>query len=221
MAHSQAAKAQTHKRILRVAAERLRQTGIDRLSIADLMKEAGLTVGGFYKHFRSRDDLVVEALGSVLGGWERELDESPTEPDEHYFPGLVERYLSEDHRDNPGAGCPIGALVGDVGRSSEPTRELYTKQIRRNIRLLARLLGDTSSPPPRQQAILAYSAMLGAIALSRAVSDEPLSSEILASVKELLVKNASRGSQKKAAKTEDAVLPRHPRRATKRNQEKA
>ena len=221
MAHSQAAKAQTHKRILRVAAERLRQTGIDRLSIADLMKEAGLTVGGFYKHFRSRDDLVVEALGSVLGGWERELDESPTEPDEHYFPGLVERYLSEDHRDNPGAGCPIGALVGDVGRSSEPTRELYTKQIRRNIRLLARLLGDTSSPPPRQQAILAYSAMLGAIALSRAVSDEPLSSEILASVKELLVKNASRGSQKKAAKTEDAVLPRYPRRATKRNQEKA
>jgi AcrR family transcriptional regulator len=86
MAHSQAAKAQTHKRILRVAAERLRQTGIDRLSIADLMKEAGLTVGGFYKHFRSRDDLVVEALGSVLGGWERELDESPTEPDEHYPP---------------------------------------------------------------------------------------------------------------------------------------
>ena len=190
MAHSQAAKAQTHKRILRVAAERLRQTGIDRLSIADLMKEAGLTVGGFYKHFRSQDDLVVEALGSVLGGWERELDESPTEPDERYFPGLVERYLSEDHRDNPGAGCAIG----DVGRSSEPTRELYTKQIRRNIRLLARLLGDTSSPPPRQQAILAYSAMLGAIALSRAVSDQPLSTEILASVKELLVKNASLSS---------------------------
>jgi TetR/AcrR family transcriptional regulator, transcriptional repressor for nem operon len=220
MAHSQAAKAQTHERILRVAAERLRQTGIDRLSIADLMKEAGLTVGGFYKHFRSRDDLVVEALGSVLGGWERELDESPTEPDEHYFPGLVERYLSEDHRDNPGAGCPIGALVGDVGRSNEPTRELYTKQIRRNIRLLARLLGASSSPPRRQQAILAYSAMLGAIALSRAVSDQPLSTEILASVKELLVKDASRGPQKKTAKTADAVLTRHPRRATKRNQEK-
>jgi TetR/AcrR family transcriptional regulator, transcriptional repressor for nem operon len=218
MAHSQAAKAQTHERILRVAAERLRQTGIDRLSIADLMKEAGLTVGGFYKHFRSRDDLVVEALGSVLGGWERELDESPTEPDEHYFPGLVERYLSEDHRDNPGAGCPIGALVGDVGRSNEPTRELYTKQIRRNIRLLARLLG--ASPSRRQQAILAYSAMLGAIALSRAVSDQPLSTEILASVKELLVKDASRGPQKKTAKTADAVLTRHPRRATKRNQEK-
>jgi len=218
MAHSQAAKAQTHERILRVAAERLRQTGIDRLSIADLMKEAGLTVGGFYKHFRSRDDLVVEALGSVLGAWERELDESPTEPDEHYFPGLVERYLSEDHRDNPGAGCPIGALVGDVGRSNEPTRELYTKQIRRNIRLLARLLG--ASPSRRQQAILAYSAMLGAIALSRAVSDQPLSTEILASVKELLVKDASRGPQKKTAKTADAVLTRHPRRATKRNQEK-
>ena len=218
MAHSQAAKAETHERILRVAAERLRQTGIDRLSIADLMKEAGLTVGGFYKHFRSRDDLVVEALGSVLGAWERELDESPTEPDEHYFPGLVERYLSEDHRDNPGAGCPIGALVGDVGRSNEPTRELYTKQIRRNIRLLARLLG--ASPSRRQQAILAYSAMLGAIALSRAVSDQPLSTEILASVKELLVKDASRGPQKKTAKTADAVLTRHPRRATKRNREK-
>jgi hypothetical protein len=86
--------------------------------------------------------------------------------------------------------------------------------------LLARLLGDSSSPPRRQQAILAYSAMLGAIALSRAVSDQPLSSEILASVKELLVKNASRGPQKKTAKTEDAVLTRHPRRATKRNREK-
>jgi hypothetical protein len=108
----------------------------------------------------------------------------------------------------------------DVGRSNEPTRELYTKQIRRNIRLLARLLGDSSSPPRRQQAILAYSAMLGAIALSRAVSDQPLSTEILASVKELLVKDASRGPQKKTAKTADAVLTRHPRRATKRNQEK-
>jgi TetR/AcrR family transcriptional repressor of nem operon len=220
MAHSQAAKAKTHERIIRIAAERLRQTGIDQLSIADLMKEAGLTVGGFYKHFRSRDDLVVEALGSVLGGWEKELDESPTEPDDHHFPCLVERYLSKDHRDNPGAGCPIGALVSDVGRSSAPTRELYTKQIRRTIRLLAGLLGDASSPARRQQAILAYTAMVGAIALSRAVSNEPLSSEILVSVKESLVKDTSRAPEKKTAKTRDAVLKRHPRRATKRSQEK-
>src|ERR1700686_3986241 len=74
MCHSKSAKAKTHKRIVAIASKRFREEGIAGVGIAELMKEAGLTVGGFYKHFNSRDDLVAEALGSALGGWKRQVD---------------------------------------------------------------------------------------------------------------------------------------------------
>ena len=74
MRHSKAEKAKTHKRIVAIAAKRFREEGIAGIGIAELMKEAGLTVGGFYKHFKSRDDLVAEAVGSALGVWKHQVD---------------------------------------------------------------------------------------------------------------------------------------------------
>src|SRR5258708_34992546 len=101
-----------------------------------LMKEAGLTVGGFYKHFDSRDDLVAEAVGPALGAWKRQLDTAASGGPPVTYESLVDDYLSMAHRNQPGTGCPVVALAGDIARSDKRTRALVTQQIRDNIEVL-------------------------------------------------------------------------------------
>ncbi len=182
MGHSKVEKAKTHKRIVAIASKRFREEGLAGVGIADLMKEAGLTVGGFYKHFDSRDDLVAEAVGSALGAWKRQVDAAASGGPPVKYESLVDDYLSEAHRDQPGTGCPVVALVGDIARSDKRTRALVTQQIRDNIELLATLIHDANEKNKRgarSQAILTYCALVGAIGVARAISDDQLSREIL------------------------------------------
>src|ERR1700756_4964076 len=104
MGHSKAEKAETHKRILKIASKRFREDGLAGVGIAELMKEAGLTVGGFYKHFNSRDDLVAEAVGSACGGWKRRMEAATSGGAPLSYARLIDDYLSEAHRNNPGTG---------------------------------------------------------------------------------------------------------------------
>ena len=194
MRHSQAEKAQTHERIVAIASKRFREKGLAGIGIADLMKEAGLTVGGFYKHFNSRDALVAEAVGNALELWKRQLDAGAAGGPPFTFQSLVDEYLSETHRDHPGAGCPVGALAGDLAHSDKRTRALVSRKIRDNIELLATLIRKTmevDSGSARSQAILTYCALVGAIGMARAVSDEQLSREILKTVAQALKNPAS------------------------------
>src|ERR1700746_3881531 len=189
MGHSKAQKTKTHKRIISIASKRFREKGLARVGIAELMKEAGLTVGGFYKHFDSRDDLVAEAVGSALGAWKRQVDAAASGGPPVTYESLVDDYLSEAHRDQPGPGCPIVALAGDIARSDKRTRALVTQQIRDNIELLATLICGTNEEDKgtaRAQVILTYCALVGAIGVARAVSDRQLSREILKTVAQLL-----------------------------------
>jgi len=182
MGHSRAEKAKTHKRIVAIASKRFREEGLAGVGIADLMKEAGLTVGGFYKHFNSRDDLVAEAVGSALGAWKRQVDAAASGGPPVTYESLVDDYLSEAHRDQPGTGCPVVALAGDIARSDKRTRVLVTQETQESIQLLATLLPDASEKDKgtaRSRAILTYCALVGAIGVARAVSDEQLSREIL------------------------------------------
>src|ERR1700738_4544775 len=175
MRHSNAEKAKTHKRIVAIASKRFREEGLAGIGIADLMKEAGLTVGGFYKHFKSRDDLVAEAVGSALEIWKRQVDAAASGGSPVTYESLVDNYLGEAHRDHPGAGCPVGALAGDIGRSDKRTSAVVTRQIRDNIELLATLIRDTNDKDKgtaRSQAVLTYCALVGAIGVARAASDE-------------------------------------------------
>jgi len=113
MGYSKSDKAETHTRIVRVAAKRFRERGLEGIGVADVMKEAGVTVGGFYKHFGSRDELVVEALATAfkdLDVWEEHT------PDMAH---LLQNYLTEAHRDAPGTGCAMGALLAWI--STRPT----------------------------------------------------------------------------------------------------
>jgi TetR/AcrR family transcriptional regulator, transcriptional repressor for nem operon len=191
MGHSQSEKKSNHERIVRAAAKRLREKGLEAVAIADIMKEVGLTVGGFYKHFESRDDLVIEALRAATGPWARPVEAVTSDGPPLSFAGLIDDYLSEKHRDRPGSGCLIGALVGDVGRSNKRIRGLATEQIRSALELITGLLPDTNQESARKKAALTLSALVGALALSRAVSDESLSKEILESARELLKSQSS------------------------------
>src|ERR1700746_3031721 len=107
MRHSKTEKENTHKRIVAVASKKFREEGLTGIGIADLMKEAGLTVGGFYKHFKSRDALVAEAVGSALELWQRQVDSAALGGPPVTYESLVDKYLSETHRNNPDAGAPV------------------------------------------------------------------------------------------------------------------
>jgi TetR/AcrR family transcriptional repressor of nem operon len=131
MGYSKSDKAATHTRIVRVAAKRFRERGLEGIGVADVMKEAGVTVGGFYKHFGSRDELVVEALATAfkdLDVWEERT------PDMAH---LLQNYLTEAHRDAPGTGCAMGALLGDMTRGSKSARALYAERVKRTLAFLA------------------------------------------------------------------------------------
>jgi TetR/AcrR family transcriptional regulator, transcriptional repressor for nem operon len=194
MGHSQSEKKSNHERILRTAGKRLREKGLEAVAIADVMKEVGLTVGGFYKHFDSRDDLVVEALRAA--SWQRPVQPADATEPSLSLAGFIDDYLSEKHRDRPGSGCLIGALAGDVARSNKRIRALATEKVRSALELITGLLPDKQDDAgsainggpelARKRAALVFSALVGAIALSRAVSDPSLSDEILQSVRELL-----------------------------------
>ena len=199
MGHSRAEKAKTHRHIVSIASKKFREEGLAGVGIAELMKEAGLTVGGFYKHFGSRDDLVAEALSSAFGGWQRRVDAAKAGGPSVSLAKLIDHYLSEAHRDNPGTGCAFSALAPEIARSDKRTRALTTEQIRNDIHLIAGLIPGRDAHAARSQAILTFGALVGAMSLARAVSDEALSREILKTVGEHLKRFASKqqGSERR------------------------
>jgi len=181
MGYSKSDKAETHARIVMVAAKRFRELGLEGIGVADVMKEAGVTVGGFYKHFDSRDELVVEALATAfqdLDRWEENTDTLTK--------GL-KTYLTEEHRDAPGTGCALAALLGDMSRASRSAKAVYTARLKRTLAYSTDLVPAKGDSDRRSRAILTISAMLGAINLSRAVSDSNLSREILKRTRDELI----------------------------------
>jgi TetR/AcrR family transcriptional repressor of nem operon len=181
MGHSQADKAATHDRIVAVAAKKFRERGLAGVGIAEVMTEAGVTVGGFYKHFEDREQLVAEALVAsfaqyhLVGGGLS-------------LPEDIIQYLSSDHRDAPGSGCGTGAMLGEMVHASKSVKKVYTSQIKESITLLAAELKEKSADKKRATALLLMCTLLGAINLSRAVDEPVLSEEILQSVRSQLVR---------------------------------
>jgi TetR/AcrR family transcriptional regulator, transcriptional repressor for nem operon len=180
MGHSRDDKARSHERIVEIAAARLRESGTAGPGVAELMKAAGLTHGGFYKHFDSRDDLVAEAVERAM----RDNDGFMTTlragaADAHAALGLfVDWYTSAEHRDTPGAGCAVVSFGADAPRADQRVRMAYSGQVQRYLVHLEALLGD------RKRAAAALSALVGAVLVARAVGPGELSDEILAAARE-------------------------------------
>lgn len=186
MGHSQVEKQKTHDRIVAIASERLREKGLAGVGVADLMKEAGLTVGGFYKHFASRGELVAEAMQSAFGAWDEKVRSDGREPSEIPIGEYADAYMSARHLENTAGGCPFAALTADIARGEEKTREIATERMKLNFDTMAkRLGGDTGDA--RRNAIIASCLMTGAIGLARISDDTALSNEILETVKAFVV----------------------------------
>jgi len=172
---SRADKTASHERIVKAAAARIRRDGVDGLGVADLMREAGLTHGGFYRHFGSRDDLVAEAVEAALAHGSKRAEAAARQGGPEALAATIDAYLSPLHRDKPETGCAVAALPGDITRSSQRAQAAYTAQVRRYLGLLAGLTpaGDPDDPH------LILAALVGGVALARAVDDPGLSGKIL------------------------------------------
>jgi len=183
MGYSKAQKKTTHKRIIAIASKRFREKGLAGCGIAALMKEASLTVGGFDKHFDSRDELVAEAVSAAFGVRQRQKEAAEAGGQPLSFEKLIDDYLSDVH---PGAGCAFSALAPEIARSDRRTRALTSEQVSKDLELIVGLLPGKDQRAARSGAILTFSALVGAMSLARAVSDDVLSHEILTTVADLL-----------------------------------
>jgi TetR/AcrR family transcriptional repressor of nem operon len=183
MGHSQADKAKNRERILDEAARQIRESGLEALSVGGLMQKVNLTHGGFYGHFESRSDLVAQALERALAAGETQA-KAARDPDKpRTFAAMVRSYVSRTHRDQRGTGCAIAALVSDVGRADLPSRDVMAKHIEGFIAAAAAAIGDEDDG----RAITAVTAMVGAIAISRVMSDQKRSDAVLRAVRENVI----------------------------------
>ncbi|MEV7394303.1 MULTISPECIES: TetR/AcrR family transcriptional regulator [unclassified Streptomyces] len=182
MGHSQAEKAATHERVLRIASRKIREDGMSRPGVAEIMQEAGLTHGGFYKHFASREDLIAQAATAALTEGSAEIEDLAGKSEQDRRTGLIDTYLSKEHRDSPGVGCALVTLGAAAGRGEQSLKEAYEKRVRG---YLTRFGGD-GSEEDRAEAMLTLSALVGATLLSRAVADPALADELLETVAQQL-----------------------------------
>jgi TetR/AcrR family transcriptional regulator, transcriptional repressor for nem operon len=170
---------QNRDRIVEAAARLFRERGFDGIGVADLMKEAGLTHGGFYGHFSSKEELIAEASARALVGslavWSKRAERASGDP----LSAVASAYLTGRHRDNPGAGCLLAALGPDVSRQGPLVRRAVTGYVRSAVDLLTKLVPEKSRAARRQKAISTCATLVGAMVLARAVDDRALSQEIL------------------------------------------
>ena len=180
MKKSKAETARTHRRIVETAAAEFRRNGIQATGVNELMEAAGLTRGGFYRHFESKDQLVAEACAAGMRSVV-EVSEAIASHrnDKDAIEALATRYLSTDHRDDPSGGCPLAALGSELARADDETRAVATAGIVELVKAVADQCPGFKPEAAKAHALVALSAMVGAMTLSRIVTDPELSKAIL------------------------------------------
>lgn len=184
MRYSQDHKAQTHQRIVKEASARFRRDGIGATGLQPLMKALGLTHGGFYAHFKSKDDLVETAL--------RDASDELNEHCEKIFakdnplPAFIDSYLSKSHRQNPEHGCPLPTMAAEMGQRGAAS-PITDETVRLRLAMLSKALGETEGD---EQSIVMLSTLVGALLLSRSVQDSEFSDHILDTVRAHLKQQA-------------------------------
>ena len=166
----------SHDRIVEAAARAIRRSGYSGTGVADIMKEAGLTHGGFYAHFPSREAMLAEAadragaesLATMTGI-------AAARPPKEALLAMMRAYLSKEHVEATETGCPVAALGSEMPRQAPEVRRAATRRIKEMIDLVARLAPDWGQPVAHEQALVTVAAMVGALVLARAVDDPRLS----------------------------------------------
>ena len=178
MRYTEQHKEETRERILDEAAQRMRRDGICGTGLAPLMQGVGLTHGAFYAHFPTKQALVEAALDTAV---EQTLERWPQPEDTAQLRAFIDQYLSPQHRDDPGHGCPLSSLAAELGLRDTPSANTDVLVAR-----YARRLDACTLEAGPQQGLVALAAMVGALTLARSVMDQPTSQRILAAVRAAL-----------------------------------
>ncbi len=174
--------AANRERIIAVASRLFRERGLDGVGVADLMNDAGLTHGGFYGHFSSKEDLMAQACERTLANSAARWTKLCASTDDKPFAAIAKYYLSPRHRDDPGRGCAVAALATEVPRHGPMVRQAFSQGVRALVGVLANVVPGKSRAAKRRAALASFASMVGAVVLARAVDDVELSEEILKAV---------------------------------------
>jgi TetR/AcrR family transcriptional repressor of nem operon len=175
---SRAQAEENRETVINVASRLFREHGFDGIGLKDLMKGAGLTQGGFYKQFSSKDDLAALASRRAMESATRRWSDAATNNADP-LEAVMKFYLSSDHRGERAEGCPLVALGSDAARQSEEVRRPFADGIRAHFEVLDELMDNAKSSNPSGKTMAILSLMVGAVTLSRIMEDEDLSQSIL------------------------------------------
>lgn len=188
MRYSNDHKAGTRQRVLKEAAREIRAKGPDGVAVAGVMARAGLTHGGFYAHFESKDAMIADAIGTMFEDARDRADTIDQGGDPRAaLRAYVDFYLSPAHRDHRDRGCPLPTLSGDLARSSDGQRARFGQGVEGLTMRLAKALGAIGATDPHGEGTAMLAQMVGAVALSRAVADPIQSDAILAGARAALI----------------------------------
>lgn len=183
MRYSQTHKEETHKRIVKTAAKSFRKHGINGVGVVPLMKESGLTHGGFYAHFKSKDALVGAAIDAAFEQTISHLKcAADAAPEKSRRRAIIDEYISEGHRDDPSGGCAVAAFGTETARLKPTVREHFDKNIES---LLALMTHDRNHHVSREEAIRTFATAIGALVLARTVRSKKLSDEVLTAARRM------------------------------------
>ncbi len=196
MRKSRAETARTRERIVSGASAMFREHGLADVGVASLMEDAGLTHGGFYAHFESREALVAEAIRfALVQSAQRIYMSELRNGDQPGFSRLIHKYLSERHRDDSRNGCVLASLGAEVARQNDESRAVFTQGFGELVTLLADLSPERTRNARRAHVLAVISTLAGALTLARAVNDRNVSDEILVSVRKSLLADERRRNE--------------------------
>jgi len=203
-------KRNTRARIVEAAAAEFRQHGIAQVGVAEVMRRAGLTHGGFYAHFDSRDDLVIEAFTHAMDRsterWRKLVEQTPREK---RFATIVNSYLTSLHRDDPGRGCAIPTLGAEIARESARTRRVFAGRLDQMIDILADQVPNLPRKAARKRAAAAMATMIGTLVMARVAGSGDFSDEILGAGREALLGRTRSPKPRKSASGRATASMRH------------
>src|ERR1700721_2443110 len=209
MRYSREHKLETHERIVKKASVRLREKGAHGVGVAALMKDAGLTHGGVYAPFDSREALGIEAFAHAMDRsterWGKLAEQTPPEK---RLATIVNSYLTAAHRDDPGHGCAVPTLGAEIARESPKTRRAFAAKLEQMIDMLADQIPDVPRKAARKQAMAAIATMMGTLVMARIAGSGDFSDKLLGAGREAALgrpassaAKAGKASPRKAAKT--------------------
>lgn len=183
-------KVSVHRKILKDASRRVRAEGIAGAAVSSVMRDAGLTNGGFYKHFASKDDLLCESLSEAF----REIADRLTQVAETSKPGMawkavVKAYLSPEHCDHAESGCPVAALAPELARADHALKTPIRKEMIKYKRRMIPLMPGRRTADRERAFLVIFSTMIGAVAIARILPEQAARARVLASARDFLLRS--------------------------------